>query len=63
MSPGIYQKVVLFVGAAMIVSVIGIVALSWGVVDSGSARVPDVLENIAAASLTGLLGLVANPRQ
>lgn len=55
-----YRYAILFVGATLILSVLGIIALSFGM---GEARpVPDILQNIASGSLAGLIGLLVNPR-
>ena len=62
MSPLAHTRVILFVGATLILSVIGIIALSWNVVDVQGQRIPDVLQIIATGSLTGLLGLIVNPK-
>lgn len=50
----VFQSVVLFLGATLLLSVIAIAALS------GFERaVPSILENLAVGSLTGLAGLLA----
>jgi hypothetical protein len=55
-----YRYAILFVGATLLLSVVGIVLLSFG--DFGSGRpIPDVLQNIAIGSLTGLVGLLVQP--
>lgn len=62
MNPTTYRYAILFVGATLILSVLGIVLLAFG--DFGGGRpIPDVLQNIAIGSLTGLVGLLVNPRQ
>lgn len=49
--------VISFVGTVLVLSVIGIVALTWG-----DNPIPDVLQNIAVGSLTGLVGLLVPAR-
>ena len=52
--------VIMFVGATLLVSVAGIVYLSAG---AGEGRpIPDVLQNVAVGSLTGLVGLLVPTR-
>lgn len=59
MSPNTYRAAILFVGATLLVCVIGIIGLSWG---AGSGRpIPDILQNIASGALAGLIGLLVNP--
>lgn len=60
MTPTTYRAAILFVGATLILCVIGIIGLSWG---AGSGRpVPDILQNIASGALAGLIGLLVTPR-
>jgi hypothetical protein len=47
------RLVVSIVGAVLIVSILGIVALAWQ-----GMTVPDVLQNVAVGCLTGLVGLL-----
>jgi hypothetical protein len=49
------RVVLAFVGSALILSLAGIVFLS-----STGHTIPDVLQNIAVGSLTGLVGLLKN---
>ena len=59
MNRNAYQVAILFVGAVLLVSVLGIIALAWG---AGSGRpVPDILQNIASGALAGLIGLLVHP--
>ena len=58
MNPRTYAAAVYLIGAALILSVLGIVVLAW---DTNRA-IPDVLQNIAIGSLTGLAGLLSAPR-
>lgn len=62
MNRATYRYAVLFIGATLILSVVGIVALAWGAVE-GSQRIPDILQSIASGSLGGLLGLLVTPRE
>jgi len=48
-----YRLAVSLVGAALLLSVLGIVYLA-----STAQNVPDVLQNVAVGSLTGLVGLL-----
>lgn len=52
------RLVVLVVGAALLCSVIGIVVLAVT-----SHTTPDVLQNIAVGSLTGLVGLLVPAKE
>lgn len=45
--------VVVIVGCSLLLSVIGIILLAFN-----SVAIPDVLQNIAVGSLTGLVGLL-----
>jgi hypothetical protein len=47
---------VLLVGASLLLSVVGIIVLALG-----AHPIPDVLQNVAVGSMTGLLGLLALP--
>lgn len=59
MNRSTYQAAILFVGVTLLLSVVGIIALSWG---AGSGRpVPDILQNIASGALAGLIGLLVSP--
>lgn len=58
MPANIYVAVVYIVGTALILSVLLIGLLAW----TGERPIPDVLELLATGSLTGLLGLVVNPK-
>lgn len=49
------RVVLAFVGAALILSLAGIVVLA-----ARGDSIPDVLQNIAVGSLTGLVGLLKN---
>lgn len=49
--------VIKFVGLVLTLCVVGIVVLAYV-----GNPVPDVLQNIAVGSLTGLVGLLAQPR-
>lgn len=57
MSPRTVLVAVLLVGATLILSVVGIIVLAVQ-----AQPVPDVLQNVAVGSMTGLLGLLAVPR-
>lgn len=46
--------VVAVIGAALLIAVVGIIALAMG-----GHPIPDVLQNIAVAAVAGLLGLLA----
>lgn len=62
MNPTTYRYAILFVGCTLLLSVLGIVLLSFG--DFGGGRpIPDVLQNISIGSLTGLVGLLVNPNR
>lgn len=50
------KTVIYFVGAVLVLSVLGIVLLALSAVP-----IPDVLQNIAVGSLTGLVGLLVQP--
>lgn len=50
------RMVVLLVGVVLLVSVLGIIVLAM----QGKAT-PDVLQNVAVGSLTGLVGLLVKP--
>lgn len=58
MNPRTYAAAVYLIGAALILSVVGIVVLAWDT----NRSIPDVLQNIAVGSLTGLAGLLSAPR-
>lgn len=51
------KMVVAFVGAVLVLSVVGVVLLALQ-----GVPIPDVLQNIAVGSLTGLVGLLVTPR-
>jgi hypothetical protein len=53
------RAVVYLVGATLILAVVGIIYLSAG---TGGRPIPDVLQNIAVGSLTGLVGLLVPTR-
>ena len=57
MTPNVYRLAVALVGATLMLSVLGIVYLASTV----AGPIPDVLQNIAVGSLTGLVGLLAVP--
>lgn len=48
------RMVISFVGAVLVLSLAGIVLLA-----QQGAAIPDVLQNVAVGSLTGLVGLLA----
>lgn len=48
--------VIYFVGAVLVLSVGGIIALSSGL--GGGRPIPDILQNIASGALAGLIGLL-----
>lgn len=52
------RLVVLILGAVLLLSVAGVIALAIT-----SVPVPDVLQNIAVGTLTGLVGLLVQTRQ
>lgn len=54
MDKDLFAKAVYFVGAVLLVSVVGIVAITL----TTDKSIPDVLQNIAVGSLTGLVGLL-----
>lgn len=58
MTPKQYQSAVYFIGAVLILCVGGIIAITLMTDDS----IPDVLQNVAVGSLTGLVGLLVTPR-
>jgi hypothetical protein len=57
-NPRVYAAAVYLIGAALILSTLGIVLLAW----DANRSIPDVLQNIAIGSLTGLAGLLSAPR-
>lgn len=57
MNPRTILVAVMLVGATLLLSVVGIIALALT-----AHPVPDVLQNVAVGSMTGLLGLLAMPR-
>lgn len=57
MSPRTVLVAVLLVGLTLLLSVVGIIVLAVN-----AQPVPDVLQNVAVGSMTGLLGLLAVPR-
>ena len=61
MTSGTYKTAILFVGATLVICLVGIITLSFG---AGSGRpVPDILQNIASGALTGLIGLLVTPHR
>ena len=52
------KTVIYFVGATLVLAVLGIVALAA----TGERPIPDVLQNIAVGCLTGLVGLLVPSR-
>jgi hypothetical protein len=54
-----YRNAIIFVGAVLILSTIGIIVLATGV--GGGRPIPDILQLIASSSLTGLIGLLVQP--
>lgn len=58
------KSVILFVGAVLVLCVVGIIALAagFGAGPEGPRSIPDILQNIASGALAGLLGLLVNPR-
>jgi len=54
-----YRAAILFVGATLLVCVLGIIGLAWGA--GGGRPIPDILQNIASGALAGLIGLLVNP--
>lgn len=58
MTPRTILVAMLLVGSTLILSVVGIIALA--ILDHPT---PDVLQNIAVGSLTGLVGLLVTPSQ
>lgn len=58
-----YRYAILFVGATLILSVLGIILLSFGAGDGAGRPIPDILQNIASGSLAGLIGLLVNPER
>lgn len=55
------SQVIWLVGAVLVLSVAGIIALASGL---GQGRpIPDVLQNIAVGSLTALVGLLVPTRR
>jgi hypothetical protein len=54
----VYLLVVGFVGACLLVCMFGIILLS---IQQPQRTIPDVLQNVAVGSLTGLVGLLVRP--
>lgn len=52
------RLVVIILGAVLVLSVVGVIALAINKIP-----VPDVLQNIAVGTLTGLVGLLVQTRQ
>lgn len=59
MTPKQFQVAVYFIGATLMVCVLGIIGITIFTDDP----IPDVLQNIAVGSLTGLVGLLVTPRE
>lgn len=57
MDEDLFEKATYFIGAVLILSVLGIITLA-----SLDKSIPDVLQNIAVGSLTGLVGLLVQKR-
>lgn len=57
MNPRIYAVAVYSIGLSLILSVLGIIGLAVT-----EHPIPDVLQNLAVGSLTGLAGLLVTPR-
>lgn len=55
MDPKVFDRAVNFLGAVLLLCVAGIIAVVMATDDS----IPDVLQNIAIGSLTGLVGLLS----
>lgn len=58
MNRNVYLLVVGFVGACLLLCVVGIILLS---IQNPQRSIPDVLQNVAVGSLTGLVGLLVRP--
>lgn len=58
MNRNVYLAVVIFVGVCLLGCVFGIILLST---QTPQRTIPDVLQNVAVGSLTGLVGLLVRP--
>lgn len=54
LDPGLFTKAAYFIGATLILSVVGIITIVLVTDDT----IPDILQNIAVGALTGLVGLL-----
>lgn len=58
MSIQTFRLAIIFVGLTLIVSVMGIIYLALE-----TQPIPDVLQNVSIGALTGLVGLLAVPKE